>query len=175
MSGAALPLDDLATLMTQHRRKGAQCLVYSRTIREHVETSGIHDNDVCALGVPRCSDPANCPAEVVRRPHRVTIGRLASSSTLLLHNVSVPDGSHSAPKLNAFAAAVQQRLPREVDDDWICPVDMPRSRYRCSSAEWSGSCISNERGSPNTVDASSNVTPCFRAFDSAFSASHSNS
>ncbi len=30
------------------------------------------------------------------------------------------------------------------------------------------------RGSPNTVYASSNVTPCFRALDSAFFESHSN-
>ena len=71
--GAALPLDDRATPMTQHRRKGAQGLVYSRTIREHVENSGIHDDDVCALGVPRCCGPANGPAEVVRGPHRVLV------------------------------------------------------------------------------------------------------
>jgi len=43
----------------------------------------------------------------------------------------------------------------------------------CSAAEWSGSGIVADQGSPNTVRASSNETPCFRRFARAFASSHS--
>jgi len=44
---------------------------------------------------------------------------------------------------------------------------------RASSAEWSGSETVAAKGSPKTVDASSNDTPCFLRFASAFPGSHS--
>jgi len=43
------------------------------------------------------------------------------------------------------------------------------------TAEWSGSGIVAASGSPNTVEASSNVTPCLSSFAAAFSGSQSNS
>lgn len=56
----------------------------------------------------------------------------------------------------------------------LCRQDLPSRRYRSSRNEWSGSDMSSPSGSPNTVDASLNVTPCLRALDCAFLESHSN-
>jgi hypothetical protein len=46
---------------------------------------------------------------------------------------------------------------------------MPSSRNRASSSEWSGSSIVIESGSPNAVDASSKLSPCFSSLPAAFS------
>jgi len=44
---------------------------------------------------------------------------------------------------------------------------------RDSSLEWSGSSIVIDKGSLKTVEASSNVTPCFSLFDRSLAGSHS--
>lgn len=56
-----------------------------------------------------------------------------------------------------------------------CCSEYPTIISRDSSAECSGSSKMRANESANTVDASSNVTPCFRLFSSAFAGSHSNS
>ena len=43
---------------------------------------------------------------------------------------------------------------------------------RSSAAEWSGSGIVIESGSPNAVAASAKLTPCLRTLAAAFRASH---
>lgn len=51
--------------------------------------------------------------------------------------------------------------------------EMPNVTKRLSSSEWSGSAPVADKGSKNTLAASSKETPCFRRFPAAFSAFHS--
>src|ERR1039458_9881544 len=62
------------------------------------------------------------------------------------------------------ACATTRRRPED---------DVPNVTKRLSSSEWSGSSPVADRGSKNTLAASSNETPCFRRFAVAFRAFHS--
>lgn len=53
--------------------------------------------------------------------------------------------------------------------------EMPSNTNRSSTAEWRGSATILPNGSPKTVAASSNDTPCLARFPAAFRGSHSNS
>jgi len=52
--------------------------------------------------------------------------------------------------------------------------DIPTDTNRCSPAEWPGSDIVSDRGSPRTVAASRKPTPCLARLACALSGSHSN-
>ncbi len=67
-----------------------------------------------------------------------------------------------APSCSVWATA--RRRPED---------DRPNVTKRLSSSEWSGSLPVADKGSKNTLDASSKDTPCFRRFPAAFSVFHS--
>ena len=90
--GASLPAHAAPTSPND----GCQCperLVYRRCVWEHVEDSGIDDDDIGALGVPGYSCAAASSGEIVLRPQCVSLCCSVAASRSSLHIASALVGS----------------------------------------------------------------------------------